>query len=475
MALFVIRHQHDAQHCPARDPQSGADLLNHLSRPNVWRMGLQIRGEAVIQGEHTLYLIVEAESEERVQAFMEPFARAGSVKIQPAATCAGVVALCGCEVKPTPIPATKPVVDPADACQTAIEAGLVVHRAHPLNCETSIRALLGGVVMPNAHFYVRNHFHIPRLDPANWRLEVTGLFDRPLSLSMHDLHNLPSQTQLVTLECAGNGRSFLSPAVEGEQWALGAVSTAEWTGVPLAELIDRAGPDRGARQLVFRGADEGPVAGRPEPVRFERCLTLEDARASDALLAYAMNGEPLPIQHGYPVRLVVPRYYGVASVKWLAEIEAISGSFSGFFQTDRYQYEWEEGGNPRREPVTLQRVRALITEPSPGEVLEVGEVTIRGVAWSGAAAIAHVRVSVDAAPWQEARLLGERHRYCWQWWELMTRIDRPGPIVVRARALDQAGREQPEQPEWNRLGYGSNAIQEVVVSVREPRAGSGVS
>jgi DMSO/TMAO reductase YedYZ molybdopterin-dependent catalytic subunit len=231
------------------------------------------------------------------------------------------------------------------------------------------------------------------------------------------------------------------------------------------EILDRAGVKPAAREIVFHGADGGSVSGRSEPVRFERSLKLDDARGSEALLAYAMNGEPLPVQHGHPLRLVVPGWYGVASVKWLTGIEAIEGPFRGYFQSEKYWFEWHRGGEVVKEPVTLQRVRALITEPGPDPVREAGELIVRGVAWSGAAPIARVEVSIGGGPWQEARLLGERQRHCWQWWELGTRVDRPGRISLRARATDLAGRTQPEEPEWNRFGYGSNAIQEVAVRV----------
>jgi len=354
MALFVVRHQHEADRCPARDPDLGAMLLNCLSRPNVRQQGVEIRGEAVLQGEHTLYLIVESSEERYVRNFMEPFARAGSVDVHAASTCVRVVASGGC-ARAMPA-ADGDVVDPDEACQRAIDAGLVVHRAHPLNCETSIPAL-----------------------------------------------------------------------------------------------------------IVFRGADGGNVPGRSGPIHFERSLKLDDARDSEVLLAYTMNGEPLPVQHGHPLRLVVPGWYGVSSVKWLTGIEANDHPFSGYFQTERYWYEWEHAA---REPVTLQRVRALITEPGPDQERDQGQLVVRGVAWSGAAAIARVEVSLGGGPWQEARLLGERHRHSWQWWELSTWVGRPGRTSLRARATDLAGRAQPEQPEWNRLGYGGNAIQEMPVRVQ---------
>jgi DMSO/TMAO reductase YedYZ molybdopterin-dependent catalytic subunit/rhodanese-related sulfurtransferase/glyoxylase-like metal-dependent hydrolase (beta-lactamase superfamily II) len=351
-----------------------------------------------------------------------------------------------------------PVVTPADT-------GLVVHTVDPLNCETALPELIGGVVMPSARFYVRNHFATPVLDTGAWRLEVGGLVERPLHLGLRDLQNMPSHTLVATLECAGNGRSLFDPAVPGEQWQLGAVSTAEWTGVPLVEVLDRAGIRSTAREIVLRGADRGPVEGGAE-VWFERSLSIDDARGSEALLAYAMNGEPLPLQHGHPLRLIVPGWYAVTSVKWLTHIEAVAQPFEGFFQAQRYFYEWEREGTTVREPVRLQQVRALVTEPAAGVEVPTGDLVVRGVAWSGAAPIAGVDVRVGEGSWLPARLVGERRRHSWQWWELLTHVDQPGETTVRARATDLSGRTQPERPTWNRLGYGGNAIQVVPIRIR---------
>jgi anti-anti-sigma factor len=359
-----------------------------------------------------------------------------------------------------------PFLGPEETLQQAIDAGMIVHRADPLNCETSIPALMGGMVMPNPRFYVRNHFQVPKLDPSSWRLNVIGLVERPLSLSLRDLVKMPSHVHFVTLECAGNGRSLLSPRVNGEQWNLGAVSTAEWTGVPLAEVLQRAGVKAGAREVVFRGADSGKLDGRNEPIRFERSLSVDEAHWCEGLLAYAMNGEKLPIQHGYPLRLIVPSWYAVASVKWLTEINVISQPFSGHYQTGAYFFEWQKNGEVIREPVSLQRVRSLITEPEPHSEVEQGDLPIRGVAWSGAAPIARVEVRICEGPWQEARLLGERKRHSWQGWELIAHLGEHGSAVISARATDMAGRTQPDSPEWNRLGYGNNAVQQVRVDVR---------
>jgi DMSO/TMAO reductase YedYZ molybdopterin-dependent catalytic subunit/rhodanese-related sulfurtransferase/glyoxylase-like metal-dependent hydrolase (beta-lactamase superfamily II) len=349
------------------------------------------------------------------------------------------------------------------------EDGLVVHRRRPLNCETAIPALIGGVVMPNARFYVRNHFDTPSLDGVQWRLDVGGIVERPMQLSLRDLQKMPSHTLAATLECAGNGRAMFGPPVEGEQWQFGAVSTAEWTGVPLVEVLDRVGAQPGATHVVFRGADSGLVEVQREPVRFERGLSLDDARSSDAVLAYAMNGEPLPVEHGYPLRLIVPGWYAVASVKWLTDIEVVGAPLTAFFQTERYYFEREHDGEIECEPVRLQRVRSVITTPADGETVPAGELTVRGVAWSGAAPIAEVALSVGQGPWQQARLIGDRRPHSWQWWELVCRFDEPGPKTLRARASDHAGRTQPERPEWNRLGYGANAIQTVNVEVRSSK------
>jgi DMSO/TMAO reductase YedYZ molybdopterin-dependent catalytic subunit len=466
MALFVIRHQHAAERCMAQDPYMGAILLNHLSRPNLRQHGIEIRGEAVVRGEHTLYMIVASDDENQVREFMKPFTMAGSVDIYPASTCAGVVASGGCATSTPAVDDTVPVLDPEEACQRAIDAGLVVHRVHPLNCETSIPALVGGVVMPNAHFYVRNHFQIPTFAEQTWRLKIGGLVERPQSLSLRDLKNMRSQTLVVTLECAGNGRSLMDPPIEGEKWELGAVSTAEWIGVPLVEVLDRAGIKAGVREVLFRGADGGRVPGRTEAIQFERSLSLDQARNSEILLAYGMNGEPLPIEHGHPLRVIVPGWYAMASVKWLTEIELIGKPFTGHYQVDTYFYEWQREGKTIREPVTLQRVRSLITEPQADQEIERGELAVRGVAWSGSAPVARVEVSIGDSPWQQARLVGERNRHSWQWWELITPVERPGTTRIRARASDLDGRIQPEQSEWNRLGYGNNVTQEVSVLIR---------
>ena len=250
------------------------------------------------------------------------------------------------------------------------------------------------------------------------------------------------------------------------QWGFGAVGTAEWTGPLLADVLARAGVEPDASEVVFGGADRGMVDGLPHAVRIERSLPVRDAMESGAMLAYAMNGQPLPARHGYPLRLVVPGWYAVASVKWLTDIRVVAEPFRGFFQDTHYVYEWDRGGIRVREPISLTQVRAVITRPATGQELARGTMTVRGVAWSGAAPITRVDVSVADGSWQKARLIGMPAANGWQQWELLASGLRPGETRIRARASDLAGQVQPEQPEWNALGYAANFIHEVQVRLR---------
>jgi DMSO/TMAO reductase YedYZ molybdopterin-dependent catalytic subunit len=294
---------------------------------------------------------------------------------------------------------------------------------------------------------------------------VRGLVRHHLTLTLPDIRKLPSRSLVATLECAGNGRALLDPPVDGEPWQLGAVGTAEWTGVPLIEVLDRAGIATAAREVVFRGIDHSTARSRSEePQRYERSLQMETAQDPDVLLAYAMNGEPLSPNHGFPLRLVVPGWYGMASVKWLGEITVSDHPFRGYFQTERYIVEPAGEGRGTPEPLARTRVRAIITEPERGDVVRRGELVVRGYAWSGYGEIARVEVDVGSG-WRVARLLDEPQPYAWRRWELTTRVDRGGRLALRARATDASGNTQPERPVWNRLGYANNAVQTVQIEV----------
>ena len=344
-------------------------------------------------------------------------------------------------------------------------AGLIIRTESPPNSEAPTKALRPAVTSVRS-FFVRSHFPVPEVDRKEWRLVVEGEVRKGREFTYEDLERMSKVEIPATLECAGNGRVGFKEHAKGElKWGIGAVGTTRWSGVPLAEVLERVGLLKGASEVVAEGLDVGNVASSPEPLRFSRSLPLVKALARETLVALEMNGKPLPPEHGYPARLVVPGWYGVASVKWLTNIEVIDQPFTGHYQTDKYCYEWDRNGEVVREPVTLQRVRALITEPAPHQQIPCGELTIRGVAWSGAAPIARVEVCVGNAGWHEARLVGERKRHGWQWWELITRVHQPGGLILRARATDLAGRTQPDRAEWNRLGYGNNAIHEVAIHI----------
>jgi DMSO/TMAO reductase YedYZ molybdopterin-dependent catalytic subunit len=357
-----------------------------------------------------------------------------------------------------------PTADPQLAWQEAIDAGLLGRSREPLNCEVPPE-LLTADVTPTRQFFRRNHFGIPQLDGSSWRLKVGGLVRRPLLISLDDLKQLPAESAVALLECAGNGRNRYDPPVQGEQWGLGAVGNAKWTGVPLADVLNAAGVLSEAVDAVFTGADRGTATGSQETIAFERSLSVADAMRCGALLAFAMNDEPLPPQHGYPVRLIVPGKYAVASVKWLTNITASGEPFDGYFQAEHYVFEWPRDGKVVRQPVAEPLVRALITAPANGDELPQQNVNVRGAAWSGIAQVTEVRVSMAGGDWLPATLLGTPNPASWQRWECILHLPCVGEVTIRARATDGAGRTQPVRPEWNRLGYGGNLIHEVTVRV----------
>jgi DMSO/TMAO reductase YedYZ molybdopterin-dependent catalytic subunit len=331
---------------------------------------------------------------------------------------------------------------------------LRVFSTNPLNAGTPLEQL-EGYLTPNPLFFVRNHFAAPTIQSSDWTITVSGAVERPLSLSYDDLRRLPSRSQLTLLECAGNARAGFSPSAEGTQWDASAVGTAEWTGVPVAAVLERAGLRPDAVELVFQGGDN---AG------FQRSLRREHALEPEVLLAYAMNGEPLPLDHGFPVRLVVPGWVGVASVKWLTGIEAVTAPYEGFYQRARYVIERaDQTGAP--EPATWLPVRATIARPTENAVLRPGPTLISGFSYSGLGRIIGVEVSADGGQrWQAAQLAAPAERWAWTRWQF-TWDATPGQYTLLARATDEAGNTQPAQFPWNRYGYGYNAPWPVPVSV----------
>jgi DMSO/TMAO reductase YedYZ molybdopterin-dependent catalytic subunit len=321
-------------------------------------------------------------------------------------------------------------------------------------------------ITPSGLHYLLVHFDIPEIDPATWRLHVGGHVDRALELSLDELRALPRHTTPVTLECAGNGRARLNPRPISQPWLVEAVSTAEWTGTPLAALLAEAGPRADAVEVAFTGADRGIQGG--DEHRYARALTLAEAARPDVLLAYEMNGEPLPPQHGFPMRLVVPGWYGMASVKWLTSIEVLARPFEGFQQVEAYRFQVD--ADDPGEPVQRIRVRSLMMPPGIPDFftrtrfVDAGEVRLRGRAWSGEGPIRRVEVLVDGQP-ADARLDPPLGRFAWQSWSYDWQA-RPGEHELACRATDAAGNTQPDEQPWNYQGMGNNLIQRIPVTVR---------
>ena len=306
------------------------------------------------------------------------------------------------------------------------------------------------------------------VDPGAWRLRIGGRVDRELSLSLEEISARPAKSLEVTMECAGNGRARLSPRPLSQPWLLEAVGNAEWTGVPLRGLLEEAGVDEGAPEVLFRGLDRGLEGG--EEQSYERSLPLEEAMSEDVLLAYAMNGAPLPPQHGFPLRLVVPGSYGMASVKWLEAITVLDSPFEGYQQARGYrlrQHPDEPG-----EPVFRILPRSLMVPPGVPDFatrvrnLQPGPCTLRGRAWSGLGAIERVEVSADGgSSWSDARLGPDPPRWAWRSWEWEWDPAQAGAHELCCRATDSAGNVQPLEAAWNLGGYANNEVQRVAVVV----------
>lgn len=324
-------------------------------------------------------------------------------------------------------------------------------------------------VTPAGLHYLLTHYDIPALDPAAWRLTVSGAVARPLSLRLDELRARPRVTHRVTLECAGNGRARLSPRPVSQPWLDEAVGTAEWTGTPLAGLLADAGVAAGAVDVAFTGADRGFERGVEQTYR--RGLPLAEALRDDVLLAYEMNGGPLPPQHGAPVRLIVPGWYGMAHVKWLVGVTVLESEFDGFQNVTAYRV--KQTADEPGEAVTRILPKALIQPPgvpdfqSRVRVLGRGDVELTGRAWSGWAPVESVEVSTDdGASWRHAELGPQPAPYAWRSWRYVWTAAHPGRYELRARARDAAGHVQPVDQAWNRQGMASNHAQRVSVVVR---------
>jgi DMSO/TMAO reductase YedYZ molybdopterin-dependent catalytic subunit len=321
-------------------------------------------------------------------------------------------------------------------------------------------------VTPLGLHYMLAHYDIPDIAEDSWRLTVDGLVGHPLSLDLATLRALPSRTVRVTMECAGNGRAKLLPRPVSQPWLVEAVGTAEWTGVSLRDVLSSAHVDPRAVEAVFTGADHGVERGVEQD--YQRSLTIAEAAGEDVVLAYAMNGAPLSPQHGYPLRLVVPGWYGMTNVKWLSRIELVGEAFNGFQHT---AYRFRQHPDDPGTPVTRMAPRAVMVPPgfpdfmSRSRVVRPGPLLLEGRAWSGRSKLAQVDVSVDGGQsWLPATLdPATGHPWAWRRWRAPWTATE-GSYVLTARAIADDGETQPMQATWNRGGFGNNAAQQIPVT-----------
>jgi DMSO/TMAO reductase YedYZ molybdopterin-dependent catalytic subunit len=339
-------------------------------------------------------------------------------------------------------------------------AGLTIRQKEPKNLEAPFDRI-DSFLTPTELFYIRSHFPIPALDRASYQLRIDGAVRRPFTLSYEELRSMPSETRVSTLECAGNSRVFLVPQVQGAQWELGAVSNAEWTGVPLRVLLERAGLPDDACEIVLEGADRGtpkeePVP--PVPISYTWSLPRAKALRPEVLIAYQMNGRDLPQDHGFPVRAIVPGYYGMASVKWLTGIHAVREPFHGYWQTSDYAYWASMDGKPVRRPLGEMQLKSEIARPRVYETLVPNRIyTVFGAAWAGETDVAEITVSTDGGrTWVEAEFLDPVRRHAWRRWKFAWLTPKePGQYTLLARAKDAGGLIQPDCHDYN---YGSYVI-----------------
>lgn len=347
---------------------------------------------------------------------------------------------------------------------------LIVRSLRPEDLETPV-GLLNTWITPTDLFYVRTHTYpakVTEQEGKEWKLQIDGEVQRPTSITIDELKKMPKTTITVTLECAGNGRAFYDPPVPGIQWEKGSVGTARFSGVRLADVLRKVGVKPGAKYILANGADK-PLGKMPD---FVRNVPIAKALNPDTILAYEMNGEPIPQLHGFPLRLIVPGWEGAYSVKWVNHLQALNQEHDGFFVKTAYRHPNKpvapgQAVPPENMvPLTGLIVKSFINSPLEGASFKPGKVRVGGFAWAGESLIAKVEVSMDnGSTWVLARLGKERARYTWQSFEHEFTITKPGSYLLMARATDIQGKVQPLAPQWNPSGYLWNVIDKVRINV----------
>jgi sulfite dehydrogenase (cytochrome) subunit A len=338
--------------------------------------------------------------------------------------------------------------------------------SRPPQLETPFSVFNDGVITPNDAFFVRYHLAgIPlEIDPDTFRVEVKGKVDKPLKLSLAELKAMPSVEIVAVNQCSGNSRGFFEPRVAGGQLGNGAMGNARWKGVTLKAVLDRAGVQKDARQVTFGGLD-GPIVDKTPD--FVKALDIDQARNGEVMLAYSMNGHDLPFLNGFPLRLVVPGYYGTYWVKHLNEITVIDSVFDGFWMKGAYRIpdndcNCTEPGTPPKTTIPIGRltVRSFITSLADGAKVAAGQpITLKGIAFDGGTGIKEVAVSTDdGKSWTPAKLGQDPGKYSFREWQLPVTLA-AGPHELQVRATSNGGQTQPMKPLWNPAGYLRNVVE----------------
>lgn len=365
-----------------------------------------------------------------------------------------------------------PSAEAADDERAAKESGpLTVRVSRPFDAETPVREFTS-FLTPNHRFFVRSHFGPPApevIADSNWKLRVDGLVERPHEFTLKMLKQFEPVTVTAVVQCSGNGRAFHRPKVPGVQWERGAVGNAQWTGVRLRDVLAQAGLQNKAKHVQFQGADRPVVASVP---LFVRSIPLEKAMHPDTILAYEMNGRPLPLLHGAPLRVITPGWMADSCIKWLTEVTVQAEEAKGYYMQTAYRVPTkpvDPGSTTNGQtmiPVEAMIVKSLIAVPTEGETVKAGPVTIQGVAWSGESKVVRVDVSTDGGrTWDATRFVGEDHPYAWRQWQFVWKPKTAGSFTILCRATDARGETQPEKSPWNPSGFLWNGWDRITVTV----------
>ncbi|MCG6973443.1 MAG: sulfite oxidase [Desulfobacterales bacterium] len=339
-----------------------------------------------------------------------------------------------------------------------------VMNQEPFNAETPNQYLRSWITA-NRVFFARNQGQIPEkpIPLSDWSLTIEGEVNKPLVLDFDQICRMPKAIVSNTLECSGNSRSLFEKKASGNPWTIGGVGNAVWGGVWLRELLESAGPKANAHHVAFEGLDK-PLGSAK--IQFIRSIPIEKAMSS-SLLAYEMNGEPLPLKHGYPLRALALGWTGANCVKWLHKIIVLDRPFEGFYM-DKVYRKFQQGQDPKTgEVVTGINLKSIITQPDKSEILEAGRVTVLGAAYAGESSVERVEISVDdGKAWNPATFIGPNEPYAWRQWQFLWSVKEKGEYTLLSRATDVEGNQQPINANWNVLGYGNNGIREHAVTIQ---------